>query len=109
MHCLYVCLYGYIYLGNESGYGSVHDDMAKYIRGKDPSRVLMYEPASYGPRTATHLTGAAEGASASSDVPLATDILCPMYARIHDLAELGNLFPNMPIIQVFFIDAHLAN
>ena len=95
--------------GNESGYGSVHDDMAKYIRSKDPSRVLMYEPASYGPRTALHLTeSTAEGASGSTgssgsgsgNVPLATDILCPMYARIPDLAELGNLFPNMPIIQV---------
>lgn len=38
-------------LGNESGYGEVHDRMAKWIRNKDPTRLLMYEPASYGPRS----------------------------------------------------------
>jgi beta-galactosidase/beta-glucuronidase len=82
--------------GNESGYGSVHDDMARYIRGKDPSRVLMYEPASFGPRTASAVNCPSPAAR------LATDILCPMYARIQDLAQLGNMFPNMPIIQVSF-------
>lgn len=75
--------------GNESGYGTVHDDMAKYIRSKDPSRVVMYEPASYGPRTVTKASGS--GVTQQQPPPLATDVLCPMYARIGDLAALGKL------------------
>ena len=47
----------------------------------------MYEPASYGPRTATIATVSAVG----QQPPLATDVLCPMYARIQDLAVLGQI------------------
>ena len=36
-------------LGNEAGYGIVHDKMAAWIRAADHSRVLFYEPATYGP------------------------------------------------------------
>ncbi len=32
-------------LGNESGYGRNHDRMAKWIRGRDPSRPIHYEGA----------------------------------------------------------------
>lgn len=74
-------------LGNESGYGIVHDEMAAWIRAKDPSRLIMYEPASYGPR---------------EDNPTrtkATDILCPMYSRIGDCIKLANIFPDLPLIQ----------
>ena len=38
--------------GNESGYGSLHDEMYQWLRRRDKdhhSRVIMYEPASYGP------------------------------------------------------------
>ena len=70
------CIIGWS-LGNESGYGQVHDDMAQWIRQRDPTRILMYEPASYGPR--------------AGGKTMATDILCPMYSRICDLATLSNM------------------
>ncbi len=35
------CVVGWS-LGNEGGYGAVHDQMAAWIRNEDPSRVLMY-------------------------------------------------------------------
>lgn len=74
-------------LGNESGYGKVHDKMAAWIRSRDHSRILMYEPASYGPREdGIHRT-------------MATDILCPMYARVEDAIKLANIFPDYPLIQ----------
>ncbi|CAM9864025.1 unnamed protein product, partial [Heterosigma akashiwo] len=63
-------------LGNESGYGSHHDDMADWIREKDKSRVLMYEPASYQEREAGR--------------GYATDIISPMYARPQECIHLAN-------------------
>ena len=78
------CIIGWS-LGNESGYGEAHDKMAAWLRRADASRVVLYEPASYGPRTG----------SASA----ATDVLCPMYARVSDCVALSNLFPEMPLIQ----------
>jgi hypothetical protein len=74
-------------LGNESGYGAVHDKMAAWIRVRDPTRKLMYEPASYGPR------------EDSSHRVMATDILCPMYARVEEAIKLANIFPDYPLIQ----------
>ena len=73
------CIIGWS-LGNESGYGATHDKMAAWIRRQDPSRVVMYEPASYGPR------------HESTDSSVATDVLCPMYARLGDCITLGNMF-----------------
>lgn len=35
-------------LGNEAGYGQVHDKMAGWMRQADNTRVVFYEPASYG-------------------------------------------------------------
>ena len=72
-------------LGNESGYGAIHDIMADWIRKTDPQRIISYEPASYGPR--------------DGERSMATDILCPMYARITDCITLANMFPDMPLIQ----------
>ena len=37
-------------LGNESGYGEIHDRMAAWVRRRDKSRMVIYEAASYGPR-----------------------------------------------------------
>lgn len=37
-------------LGNESGYGEIHDRMAAWVRKRDKSRMVVYEAASYGPR-----------------------------------------------------------
>jgi len=51
-------------LGNESGYGSVHDAMYQWTKATDPSRPVQYEG------------GGADTA--------ATDIICPMYARTEE-------------------------
>eukprot|EP00955_Chlamydomonas_euryale_P067326 359819-Chlamydomonas_euryale.AAC.1 len=52
-------------LGNEAGYGPAHDAMYAYLRSSDPSRPVHYEGG--GSRT------------------VATDVVCPMYARPHQL------------------------
>ncbi|MDO6764702.1 beta-galactosidase [Agarivorans sp. 1_MG-2023] len=49
-------------LGNESGYGSNHDAMYGWLKHADASRPIQYE-------------------GGGADTP-ATDILCPMYARV---------------------------
>lgn len=58
-------------LGNESGYGPVHLAMAGYIRARDPHRLVHYEGG--GSNTA------------------ATDIICPMYARPHQIRRLAEV------------------
>ncbi len=59
-------------LGNESGYGTNHDDAAGWVRAYDASRPLHYEPA------------IAEDWNAGHN---ATDIVCPMYAPISAIVE----------------------
>lgn len=54
-------------LGNESGYSPVHDAMAAWMRGRDPSRVVHYEGA---------ITFDWRGGRAASD------LVCPMYPEI---------------------------
>lgn len=49
-------------LGNESGHGSSHDALYRWVKSTDPSRPVQYEG------------GGADTA--------ATDIICPMYARV---------------------------
>lgn len=49
-------------LGNESGHGSTHDALWRWVKSQDPTRPVQYE-----------------GGGANS---AATDILCPMYARV---------------------------
>lgn len=56
-------------LGNESGYGPAHLAMAGYARARDPSRPLHYE-------------------GGGSTTP-ATDVMCPMYARVHQIHALA--------------------
>ncbi|EMH4163741.1 beta-galactosidase [Pluralibacter gergoviae] len=51
-------------LGNESGHGATHDALWRWVKSRDPSRPVQYEGG--GANTA------------------ATDILCPMYARVDD-------------------------
>ncbi|WP_317984055.1 beta-galactosidase [Affinibrenneria salicis] len=59
-------------LGNESGHGCNHDALYHWIKANDPSRPVQYE-----------------GGGANSP---ATDILCPMYARV----EQDQPFPQVP-------------
>ena len=64
-------------LGNESGYGPVHDAMAAWTRHFDPTRFLHYEGThryGVGPETDGHGTAA-------------TDVVAPMYPRIADIVE----------------------
>jgi hypothetical protein len=77
-------------LGNRSGYGRIHDKMADWIRATDPTRLVMYEPASYGARPAS--------TSSLQNRIMATDILCPMYGQISDLITLANRYPDHPLI-----------
>ena len=73
-------------LGNESGYGAVHDAATAWIRAYDDSRPVHYEPAVYhehwtlGGRPATDIVGNwVEGGVNASD------IVCPMYATIDNI------------------------
>lgn len=59
-------------LGNESGYGANHDALYHWLKSVDPSRPVQYEGG--GANTA------------------ATDILCPMYARV----DQDQYFPAVP-------------
>lgn len=59
-------------LGNESGHGSNHDALYRWIKSNDPSRPVQYE-----------------GGGANS---AATDIICPMYARV----DQDQPFPQVP-------------
>lgn len=86
------CIIGWS-LGNESGYGLIHDKMASWIRKEDSTRVLFYEPASYGYRDELN------GQRSQYYGKMATDVLCPMYARVDSAIKLANIFPDMPLIQ----------
>lgn len=59
-------------LGNESGYGASHDALYRWVKTVDPSRPVQYEG------------GGADTA--------ATDIICPMYARV----DQDQPFPAVP-------------
>lgn len=59
-------------LGNESGHGANHDALYAWIKSNDPTRPVQYE-----------------GGGANTK---ATDIICPMYARV----EQDQPHPNVP-------------
>lgn len=63
-------------LGNEAGYGAVHDAAARWIRSVDPTRPLHYEGAVFH-------AGWEDGGLES------TDVVCPMYAPIADIVAYG--------------------
>lgn len=65
-------------LGNESGYGAVHDAAAAWIRSTDPSRVVHYEGACHEAFFGTDEPGDPGGA---------TDVVCPMYPSIDALTS----------------------
>lgn len=59
-------------LGNESGHGATHDALYQWVKTHDPSRPVQYEGGGANTR--------------------ATDILCPMYARVDE----DQPFPAVP-------------
>lgn len=63
-------------LGNESGYGSVHDAAAAWVRSYDSSRIIHYEGAVFH-------TNWFDGGMA------ATDVVAPMYAPIAAIEMYG--------------------
>jgi beta-galactosidase len=63
-------------LGNESGYGSVHDAAAAWVRSYDPSRIIHYEGAIF------HANWFDGGMAA-------TDVVAPMYAPIAAIEMYG--------------------
>lgn len=64
-------------LGNEAGFGPNFVATSKWIKQRDPSRPVHYERAELDP---------------------ATDIVCPMYARPHQLAEYAGKPQTRPYI-----------
>lgn len=63
-------------LGNEAGYGEVHDAAAQWIRSYDASRPLHYE-------------GAVFHAGWDKGGLMASDVVCPMYAPIDAIVAYG--------------------
>lgn len=74
-------------LGNETGYGANQDGMAGWIRGRDPSRPLHYEPGIW-------VQGLSENDQPGEKIYdggyRVSDIVCPMYPRPHSLLEWAN-------------------
>ena len=63
-------------LGNESGYGNVHDAAAAWVRSYDPSRIIHYEGAIF------HSNWFDGGMAA-------TDVVAPMYSPIAAIEMYG--------------------
>ena len=80
-------------LGNESGYGAVHDAMAAWARAVDPGRPIHYEGGIMVPwarlegRPFTEQLNQAVGL----DHP-ATDVICPMYPTIEGLVKWARTY-----------------
>jgi beta-galactosidase len=80
-------------LGNESGYGDVHDAMAAWVRAFDPSRALHYEGGIMLPwwrlegRDGTDLLRGRD----ALDNP-ATDLICPMYPSLEALERFCDTY-----------------
>ena len=66
-------------LGNESGHGANHDALYAWIKSHDPTRPVQYEGG--GANTA------------------ATDIICPMYARV-DQDQPHPYVPKLSLIHI---------
>ena len=74
-------------LGNETGCGANQDGMAGWIRGRDPSRPLHYEPGIW-------VQGLSESEQPGKKIydygHRVSDIVCPMYPRPQSLLEWAN-------------------
>ena len=75
-------------LGNESGYGAVHDAAAAWVRRADPHRFVHYEGANSEYWRV--------GATPADD--RASDIECPMYPRVDALIAWATQGPRRPLI-----------
>ena len=75
-------------LGNESGYGAVHDAAAALVRRSDPHRVVHYE----GSNSEYWRLGVAPADDRASDIE------CPMYPSVDALIEWATQGPRRPLI-----------
>ncbi len=71
-------------LGNESGYGPIHDAASAWIHRVDPGRFVHYEGC--------HLL------DAGSTPGPATDIACPMYPTVDQVAAWGTTADPRPMV-----------
>jgi beta-galactosidase len=71
-------------LGNETGYGANQDAMAAWVRSRDPSRPLHYEPGIWDQGYNSENQA---GNSIYESGAKVTDIVCPMYAHPDTLIE----------------------
>ncbi len=76
-------------LGNETGYGANQDAMAGYVRGRDPSRCLHYEPGINRQSVPQAQQGWKKIYDGGDRV---TDIVCPMYPSLESIQEWA--YPN---------------
>jgi beta-galactosidase len=71
-------------LGNEGGHGKVFETTYKWIKQRDPSRPVQYEPAG---------------------LEYYTEIYCPMYASIEKLENYALSDPKKPLIMIEYAHA----
>ncbi len=76
-------------LGNESGYGAVHDAMAAWGRREDPGRPIHYEGGLFTAWPKFHGRAAlADSGRDGHDIDFpASDLICPMYPSIAELCS----------------------
>ena len=78
-------------LGNEAGYGAVHDAAAAWVRRTDPSRFVQYEGCL--------MDRWRDGAFVPEWATAATDIECPMYPPVGNLIRWATeTTPDRPLI-----------
>lgn len=71
-------------LGNEAGEGAIFEATSEWIKERDPSRPVQYEPAGLGAYT---------------------DIYCPMYPPIEKLVRYAESDPERPLIMIEYAHA----
>ena len=80
-------------LGNEAGYGDVHDAMAAYGRATDPSRFIHYEGAVMLPWIKWEGRPLSDALVDRGFSTKATDVICPMYPSIDAMIRYAKKGP----------------
>jgi len=87
-------------LGNEAGYGAVHDAMAAWLRSYDPSRPVHYQGAVLEAWMAFTGSASADGAALTERLDTkASDVISLMYPQIAHLSKWAQSYRgNKPLI-----------
>ncbi len=88
-------------LGNESGYGAVHDAMAAWGRREDPGRPIHYEGGLLTAWPKFHgRAGLPDSGRDGHEIDFAaSDLICPMYPSIAELCDWAERYVgNKPLI-----------